>query len=64
MAKQHQTTLNTSKAYSMSKLANGIWGEDWDAKCFVFNSTMLFRKMVHDIYELNLKAQIIIQHIE
>jgi hypothetical protein len=33
MAKQHQTTLKTSEAYSMGKLANGIWGEDWDAKC-------------------------------
>jgi hypothetical protein len=33
MAKQHQTTLKTFEAYSMGKLANGIRGEDWDAKC-------------------------------
>jgi hypothetical protein len=32
MAKQHTTTLK-SKAYSMGKLANVIWGEDyWDAE--------------------------------
>jgi hypothetical protein len=56
MAKQHQTTLKFA-AYSVGKLENGIWGEDWDAKYFLNNSTKLsFGKVIHDIYELNLKA--------
>ncbi len=56
MAKQHQTTLR-SKTYFVGKLANVIWGEHWDAKYFMNNSTkMSFGKMIHDMFELNLKA--------
>jgi hypothetical protein len=59
MAKQHVTTLR-SETYSMSKLVNTIWGEDWDAKYFVDNFTkMSFRKVIHDtLYDPNPKAQI------
>jgi hypothetical protein len=56
MAKQHQTTLR-SKTFSVGKLANVLWGENWDAKYFVENSTkMSFDKVIHDMYEPNLKA--------
>ncbi len=51
MANQHQTTLR-SKTYLVGKLANVIWGE----KYFMDNSTkMSFGKMIHDMYELNLR---------
>ncbi len=41
-----------------------MWGDDWDAKCFVDNSTkMSFGKLIHDMYDLNPKAQKTIQHI-
>jgi hypothetical protein len=57
MAKQHATTLR-SKAYLMGKLANAIWGDEWDAKYFVDNSTKRsFGKLIHDMYGRNLKAQ-------
>ncbi len=37
---------------------NVIWGEYWDTKYFVDNSTkMSFEKMFHDMYELNPKTQ-------
>jgi hypothetical protein len=36
MAKQHATTLRF-EAYLVGKLANVIWGDDWDAKHFVDN---------------------------
>jgi diaminopimelate epimerase len=63
MAKQHQTTLR-SKTFSVGKLANVLHGENWDVEYFVDNSTkMSFKKMTHDIYEPNLKAQITIQHV-
>jgi hypothetical protein len=51
MAKQHATTLK-SKACSMGRLANVIWGDHWDAKYFVNNSTkMSFGKLIHDMYD-------------
>jgi hypothetical protein len=54
MAKQHQITLKF-ETYWVGKLTNVIWGEYWDAKYFVDNSTkMSFEKMFHDMYELNL----------
>jgi hypothetical protein len=61
MAKQHATTLK-SKAYSVGKLANAIWGENWDAKYFVDNLTkMPFNKMIHDtFYDPNPKVQKIV----
>jgi hypothetical protein len=63
MAKQHTTTLR-SKAYSMGKLTNVIWGDDWDVEYFVDNSTkMSFGKLIHDMYDPNPKAQRTIQHI-
>jgi hypothetical protein len=40
MAKQHATTL-TSEAYLVGRLANVIWGDDWDAKYFVDDSTKM-----------------------
>jgi hypothetical protein len=34
-----------------------IWGEDWDVKYFMDNSTkMSFGKVIHDMYETNPKA--------
>jgi hypothetical protein len=63
MAKQHATTLR-SKAYSMGKLENVVWGDDWDAKYFVDNSTKtLFGKLIHDMYVPNPKARKTIQHV-
>jgi hypothetical protein len=63
MAKQHQITLKF-ETYWVGKLTNVIWGEYWDAKYFVYNSTkMSFEKMFHDMYELNLETQITIQHV-
>jgi hypothetical protein len=63
MAKQHATTLR-SKTYSMGKLANVIWGDDWDVEYFVNNSTnMPFGKLIHDMYDPNPKAQRIVQHV-
>ncbi len=63
MAKQHATTLR-SKAYSMDRPENVIWGEDWDVEYFANNSTkMSFGKLIHDMYDPNPKAQRIIQHI-
>ncbi len=56
MAKQHATTLRF-EAYSMGRLANVIWGDDWDVKYFVVNSTnMPFRKLIHDMYDPNPKV--------
>ncbi len=53
MAKQHATTLR-SKAYLMGRLVNVIWGDDWDLKYFVDNSTkMSFGKPIHDMYGPN-----------
>jgi hypothetical protein len=41
----------------MGRLGNVMWGDDWDAKYFVENSTkMSFGKLIHDMYELNPKA--------
>jgi hypothetical protein len=49
--KQHPTTLR-SKTYSVAKLANVIWGEDWDVGYFVNNWTKIsFQKVIHDMYE-------------
>jgi len=63
MAKQHATTLR-SKAYLMDKIANVIWGEDWDVEYFVDNSTqMSFGKLIHDMYGPNLEAWRTIQHV-
>jgi hypothetical protein len=46
MVKQHASTLKF-EAYSVGKLANVIWGDDWDAKYFVDNSTkMSFGKVI------------------
>jgi hypothetical protein len=50
MVKQHQKIVK-SKAYSMGKLGNVIWAEDWDAKYFVDNSTKIsFGKVFHKNY--------------
>jgi hypothetical protein len=63
MAKQHAITLRF-KTYSVGKVINVIWGDDWDAKYFVDNSTkMSFGKLIHDMYDLNLEAQRTIQHV-
>jgi hypothetical protein len=63
MVKQHATTLR-SEAYLVGKQKNVIWGEDWDAKYFVDNSTkMSFGKLIHDMYDPNPKARRTIQHI-
>ncbi len=56
MAKQHATTLRF-KAYSLGNLINVIWGDAWDAKHFVDNSTkMSFGKLIHDMYDPNPEA--------
>jgi len=63
MAKQHTTTLKF-EAYSVGKLANVIWGDNWGVKYFVDNSIkMSFGKMIHDMYEVNPKAWKIVQHV-
>jgi hypothetical protein len=46
-----------SKAYSVGKLENIIWGDDRDSKYFVDNSTkMSFGKLIHDMYDPNLET--------
>ncbi len=56
MVKQHATTLR-SEAYLVGMHKNVIWGEDWDAKYFVDNSTKIsFGKVIHDMYDQNPKA--------
>jgi hypothetical protein len=41
----------------VSKLANVIWGENWDEKHFFNNSIkMSFAKVIHDMYKVNLKT--------
>jgi hypothetical protein len=56
MAKQHATTLRF-EAYLMGKLADVIWGKNWDIKYFVDNSIkMSFQKLIHDMYDPNLEA--------
>ncbi len=40
MVKQHTTTLRF-EAYLMGRLANIIWGDDWDVEYFVDNSTKM-----------------------
>ncbi len=56
--------LLKSKAYLVSKLTNVIWGDDWDVKYFVDNSTkMSFGKLIHDMYDLNPKTQKNVQHV-
>jgi len=56
MAKQHTTTLRF-EAHFTSKLANVVWGDDWDVEYFVDNSTnMFFGKLIHNVYGLNPKA--------
>jgi len=63
MANQHAITLRF-KTYSVGKVINVIWDDDWDAKYFVDNSTkMSFGKLIHDMYDLNLEAQRTIQHV-
>jgi hypothetical protein len=63
MTKQHATTLR-SKAYSVGRLANVKWGENWDVKYFVDNSTKIsFEKLIHDMYDPNLKARRIVRHV-
>jgi hypothetical protein len=63
MAKQHTTTLK-SETYSVGRLANVIWGENWNAKYFVNNSTkMSFGKPIHDMYDWNPQAQRIVQQV-
>jgi hypothetical protein len=45
----------------MGMLANVVWGDDWDARYYVDNSTkMSFGKLIHDMYDLNPKAQKIV----
>jgi hypothetical protein len=56
MIKQH-TTILRSEAYLKGKLRNVIWGDDWDVEYFVDNSSkMSFGKLIHDMYDPNLKA--------
>jgi hypothetical protein len=56
MAKQHATTLKF-KAYLVGRQANVIWGDNWDEKYFVDNSTkMSFGKLIHNMYDPNPKA--------
>jgi hypothetical protein len=63
MVKQHQKIVR-SKAHSTGKLTNVIWSEDWDAKYFVDNSTKIsLRNVFHNMYEPNLEAQKIVQHV-
>jgi hypothetical protein len=63
MAKQHATTLRF-KVDSVDRLVNVIWGDDWDVKYFVNNSTkMSFGKLIHDMYDPNPEAQIIVHHV-
>jgi hypothetical protein len=63
MAKQHATTLKF-ETYLVGRLANVIWGDDWDVKYFVDNWTKVsFEKLIHDMYDPNLKAQRTIQHV-
>jgi len=61
MAKQHTTTLKF-EAYLVGMLINVIWGDDWNAKYFVDNSTKIsFGKLIHDMYDLNPEAQKTVQ---
>jgi hypothetical protein len=63
MAKQHPTTLKF-ETYSIGRLANVIWGDDWDVEYFVNNSTkMSFGKLINNTYDPNPKAQRTIQHV-
>jgi hypothetical protein len=63
MANQHVTTLK-SEAYLVGRLANVIWGDDWDVEYFVDNSTkMSFGKLIHDMYDPNPKARRLVQHV-
>jgi hypothetical protein len=46
-----------SKTYLIDRLTNATYGDDWDAKYFVENSTkMSFGKLIHDMYDPNLEA--------
>jgi hypothetical protein len=41
----------------LGRLANAIWGDDWDVEYFEGNSTkMSFGKLIHDMYDPNPKA--------
>jgi hypothetical protein len=41
----------------MGKIVNVIWDENCDVEYFLDNLTkMSFSKVIHDIYEVNLKA--------
>ncbi len=63
MVKQHTTTLR-SKTCLEGKLINVIWGDDWNVEYFVDNSTKIsFGKLIHDMYDPNLEARRIVQHI-
>jgi hypothetical protein len=63
MVKQHQTTLRF-ETYLVGKLANVIWVEDWDGEYFADNLTnMSFGKVIHNMYEQNIEARKIVQHI-
>jgi hypothetical protein len=61
---QANVTILKFEKYLVGKLANVIWGDDWDVKYFVDNSTkMSFGKLIHHMYDLNLEAQKIVQHV-
>jgi hypothetical protein len=63
MTKQHTIVLRY-EAYLVGRLANVMWGENWDAKYFVDNSTNIsFGKLIHDMYDPNPKARRIVQHV-
>jgi hypothetical protein len=48
----------------MGKLAIVIWSEDLYVESFVDNSTkMTFGKVIYDMYDPNLKAWKIVQHV-
>ncbi len=63
MIKQHTTTLRF-EAYLVGKPTNVTWGDNWDEKYLVDNSTkMYFGKLIHDMYNPNIEAWKIVQHI-
>jgi nitrogen-specific signal transduction histidine kinase len=63
MAKQHTTTLKF-KTYSVGRLVDVIWDENWDAEYFMNNSTkMSFGKLIHDMYDPNPQALKTIQQV-
>jgi hypothetical protein len=58
MVKQQQTFFEVWNIFN-GQADKFHMGEDWDVRYFVENSIRLsFGKVIHDMYELNLEAQI------